>query len=622
MEERTIAEMFEEQVERDGGAVAVVCGKERVSYQELNERAERVAWMLEREGVGVEDVVGVGVPRSVEMIVSMLGILKAGGAYLPLYLEYPAERLEWMVKDAGPKCVLTRGGREEKLPGWVKQIAVGQDNKNGEELWSEAGRGVAPGRAMRGVGRKKVRVQGSNAAYVMYTSGSTGVPKGVVIPQRAVVRLVKGADYVELDQNTVMLQYAPVSFDASTFEIWGSLLNGGKLAVFREGVGEVEELGRFVREEGINVMWLPAGLFHAVVSGGLEDYAGVKQLVAGGDVLAIGDVKRVVEGLPGCRLINGYGPTEGTTFSCCGGLGRGEVEKEEVPIGRPIRQTQVYVLDEGLEMAGVGVKGELYLGGAGLGRGYSKQGGMTAERFVANPYGGRGDRMYRTGDVVRWRREGKLEFIGRVDQQVKVRGYRVELGEIEAMLEALEGVDQGVVVVRGNDAGEKRLVGYVTGKGEARLEGGELRGLLGQRLPEYMVPGVIMVLEEMPLTANGKVDRRRLPEPEYKGKEWRAPQTPQEEIVCKLMAEVLKVDRVGLDDNFFELGGHSLLATQLISRIYQAFDVKLAIYQIFAATTIAELVGVIETLILNELQQMSDAEAAALSSPLDSGECS
>ena len=468
----TVAGLFEEQVERTPEAVAVVCEESQVSYRELNERANRVAHYLIKEGAGAEDVVGVAMPRSVEMVVGLLGILKAGAAYLPLDTEYPAERLAFMVEDAGPVCVLTMSKLAGDLP--ASRPCVVLDRAETREAIGERA-GHNPGDEERGgpVGKQ-------NAVYVMYTSGSTGRPKGVVVTQAGIIRLVCNAEYVQLDSEEVILQMAPVSFDASTFEIWGALLNGGRLVLYGSEKAGVEELGEVLQKEKISTLWLTAGLFHEVVNNGIERLRGVKQLLAGGDVLRVGEVGAVLEQLPECRLINGYGPTEGTTFSCCHRVSAEDCEGNSVPIGRAIGNTQVYVLDGSLEPVPVGVSGELYLAGAGLGRGYLKRGGFTGERFVADPYGEAGERMYRTGDVVRWNGEGALEFVGRVDHQVKIRGFRIELGEIEEVLRQQERVQEAVVVVKG-EGEDKRLVGYVVREESER----EREGARGRYIGEW-----------------------------------------------------------------------------------------------------------------------------------------
>ena len=410
----TLPELFEMQVERTPDAVAVVFEEQQLTYAALNERADGLAEYLIELGVGPEEVVAFSVPRSTDMIVSLLAIVKAGGAYLPLDADYPPSRLAWMVQDAGPKYVITNWETAQKLPDAGLQILL--DAGETVERLAES-KPASAGRRMQ---------ESQNVAYVMYTSGSSGRPKGVVVTNGGVVRLVCDGDYARLNSTRAILQLAPISFDASTFEIWGSLLNGGKLVLFRDAVPAMEDLERAIRSNGITTLWLTAGLFHSMVNNRMAGLAGLEQLLAGGDVLGVSEVRRFLEGVEGCELINGYGPTEGTTFSCCHTIRHEDCELSSVPIGRPIAKTEVYVLDGRLEPVPVGVTGELYIGGEGLARGYMKRPGLTAERFVANAYGASGTRMYRTGDLVRWRGDGNLEFVGRADQQVKIRGFRVE----------------------------------------------------------------------------------------------------------------------------------------------------------------------------------------------------
>jgi amino acid adenylation domain-containing protein/non-ribosomal peptide synthase protein (TIGR01720 family) len=567
--EGTMAGLWEEQVARDPRAVALVGDFGALTYGELNERANRVAHLLVGKGIGPEDLVGVAMPRSADMIVSLIAILKSGAGYLPLDPEYPAARVALMMDEARAVCVLTAGDELANLPSEAERIDVHE---------------VAERRDLP-AGNPAPRGSTGNVCYVMYTSGSTGTPKGIVIPQRAVIRLVRGGGCARLDRDSVVAQFAPLSFDASTFEIWGALLNGGRVAVLAPGLPTLDELGAELRRYEVGTLWLTAGLFHQMVEHQMEDLGGIRELLAGGDVLDGGSIRKVLENASGCTVINGYGPTEATTFTTCHRMERAEQVSERVPIGRPIGNTRVYVLDEQLQPAPIGVWGELYIGGCGLARGYVGRSGLTAERFVAHPREG-GKRMYRTGDVVRWRRDGRLEFGGRADQQVKLRGFRIEPGEVEAALQRQRGVGQAVVMAREDQPGEKRLVAYVTGEG---VDAEGLRAALQGELPDYMTPAAIVVLERFPLNANGKVDRKALAPPEYTRREWRGPRTPREEILCSLFAQTLGLELVGIDDNFFELGGHSLLATVLVSRIRATLGVELPISAPFESPTPAEL---------------------------------
>ena len=580
--DRCIHQLFEEQVRLTPEAVAVNDEKEQLSYAELNARSNRLAHYLREQGVGAEVLVGICMERSVEMVVSLLAILKAGGAYVPLDPTYPEQRLNYMLQDAGVRLLLS----ERKL--WARMAVTEAVQVHCRENWNAE-------LAQYSTLNPAVEMSATNLAYVSYTSGSTGVPKGVGVTHRNVARLVKETNYVEIRREDVFLQFAPVSFDASTFELWGCLTNGARLAVYGPELPSLEELGRYIEKQRVSVLWLTAGLFHRIVDEELESLLGVRHLVSGGDVLSAGHVRKYLSG-GGQELINGYGPTENTTFTTFQSVREAGEVGESVSIGEPIGNTTVYVLDEAMQLVPVGVRGELYIGGEGLARGYLQRPELTAERFVPHPYSlVGGERLYRTGDEVRWSATGRLEFIGRLDQQVKLRGYRIELGEVEAALSAQAGVQEAVVVVREDEPGEKRLVGYVVAEAGAEVSSSELRRGLQERLPDYMVPAALVMLEQLPLTANGKVNRRALPAPDGSRPELEAtyvgPRTAVEEVLVAIWSEVLRVEQVGIHDNFFELGGDSILSIQIIARANQS-GVRLSPRQLFQQQTIAALAQV------------------------------
>nr|WP_275900411.1 non-ribosomal peptide synthetase [Pyxidicoccus trucidator] len=575
--EKSLAELFEAQVVKTPDAVAVEYEGERLTYAELNGRANQLAHHLRAMGVGPEVRVGLCVERSLELVVSVLGILKAGGVYVPLDASYPLERLAWMQREAGVTVLVA----QEHLS---RAVRLSEDGPvvHIDTDWQALISRQPESNLVPTVG-------GANLAYVMFTSGSTGRPKGVGAPQRAVTRLVLGAEYAHFGPEEVWLQLAPISFDASTFEIWGALLHGAKLVVYPAGPVSLEELGRALGEYGITSLWATTALFEQMQQRQPEAMARVRQVLAGGEVM---NVARAWERLEaGGTFVHAYGPTENTTFSTCHRMEAPEELGTTVSIGRAIENSTTYVLDGELRPVPVGVPGELYVGGEGLARGYVGRPELTAERFVPNPFGD-GERLYRTGDVVRWRGNGTLDFVGRRDGQVKVRGFRVEVGEVEAALSTHAGVDAAVVVTRGEGAEGKRLVAYVTAKEGASLEAASLRAHLKQRLPEYMVPSVYVVLDTLPLTPAGKVDRKALPEPEAQAsnpESYEAPRTQVEQVLAGLWSEVLRHDRVSVHDDFFALGGHSLLATQLVSRIRASFQVELPLRELFESPTIAQL---------------------------------
>jgi amino acid adenylation domain-containing protein len=594
--ESCLQDLFVEQALRAPEAVAATCGEEHISYAELNRRANQLGHYLRGMGVGAESRVGICIDRSLELLVGVLGILKAGGGYVPIDSTYPKQRVAYILNDADVGIVL----RQERTRGLFEGCGCKQVSLDGE---AERILALSDLETPRETGAE-------NLAYVLYTSGSAGRPKGVVVGHRAVVRLVKECGYVELGPSEVMLQYAPVTFDASTFEIWGSLLNGGKLVMMSPGGASLEELGRAIEESQVTTLWLTAGLFHQMVDRQKEALGGVRQLLAGGESVSAARVRSMVEGERENVVINGYGPTEATTFSCCEVMKKGSEPEWTTPIGRPVTNTRVYVLDERLKTAPIGVEGELYIAGDGLARGYENDAGQTGERFLANPYG-RGERMYRSGDVVRYREDGRLEFIGRSDKQIKIRGHRVEPGEIEWALQEREDVKEAVVGVKEGRGGEKRMMCYVVGEDDVSEV--ELKEYLRSKLPAYMLPGMIVKVEEIPLTERGKIAWERLPSGESVregAQEAIGPRNEIEEIVIRIWEEILGQERISINENFFELGGHSLLATQVISRIREKLQIELPLRSIFEAPTVASL----SSAIAREQNDQKNAEFPSIQS--------
>ncbi|HZI02860.1 MAG TPA: amino acid adenylation domain-containing protein, partial [Archangium sp.] len=597
--ESCIHHLFEQQVALRPEAIALEFGEQRLSYRELDTRANRLAHLLRAHGVGPDDLVALCLERSVELIVSLLAILKAGGAYLPLDASYPAERLAFMLEDAPPRLLLTSRalGPQLPIPGQLPCLRV-------EELELEGLPTTAPA---SGVGSR-------NVAYVDFTSGSTGRPKGVAIEHRSVMRLFHGIHYAHLGPEETFLLIAPISFDASTLEVWGPLLFGGRLVVFPpQSPSDLELLTQVLERHRVTTLHLTAGLFSQMVDLKLEGLKGVRQLLTGGDVVSAPHVRRVLEQLR-IPVTACYGPTEGTLFTSYHRMARPEQVGSTVPIGAPIANTQVYLLDAAFQPVAVGVPGELYIGGEGLARGYLSRPDLTAERFVPNPFSSEpGARLYRTGDLARWRQDGVLEFLGRLDNQVKVRGYRIELAEVEAALLRHASVREAVAVVREDSPGDKRLVVYAVPHPGQQPDTAALRAFLQERLPEYMVPSAFVVLEALPLTANAKVDRKVLPAPEgarTQSVPYVAPRDEMEQEVARLWSEVLGVERVGVHDDFLSLGGHSLLATRLVSRVRQAFQVELPLKEFFAAPTV-------EKLSLRLLEAMAQVPADELASMID-----
>jgi amino acid adenylation domain-containing protein len=598
--ELSIAALFEAQVERDPEATAVVFEGKSLSYGELNERANQLGWYLRQQGIGPESRVGICLERSLDMVVSLLAVLKAGAAYVPLDAEYPAERLAFMAEDAGVSALISKSTLLEGLPVAKSRLlcleaeaeAIGQHSNSNLPHETRA----------------------DNLAYIIYTSGSTGKPKGAMNTQGGLCnRLMWMQRMYRLEAEDRVLQKTPFSFDVSVWEFFWPLLWGARLVMARPGGHRDRDyLVEVIEGEGITTLhFVPSMLRQFLGASGLERCRSVKRVICSGEALPYEVAREFFKHFT-AELHNLYGPTEAAidvTYWRC----EREMSEGVIPIGKPIANTQMYVLEENLEPAPVGVLGDIYIGGDGLGRGYWKQAGMTAERFVPNPFG-RGERMYRTGDVGRWREDGNLEYAGRSDNQVKVRGYRIELGEIEAALKRQAGVREAVVEVREDAPGDKRLVAYIVGA-ETVVTG--LREALRQNLPEYMVPSSFMVLEELPLTPNGKLDRRALPAPGPRRpeleKSFEGPRNEVEEVLATMWGDLLRAKQPGIHDNFFELGGHSLLLMQLASRIHCEFGANVPLRLLFDDPTIA---GMTDAIACVQAEGEDKQELAALLSQL------
>ncbi len=578
---RTIPEIFEEQAQQIPDTVAVVYEGSELTYRELNEKANQLAHYLRALGVMPGARIGICVERSLEMVIGALGILKAGAAYVPLDRNYPQERLSYMVEDAEAEVLLVQARLLEKVFSSRARIVVLEDER---ERIAQQPKQNLPSQATP-----------DHLAYVIYTSGSTGRPKGVCICHRNAVRLVTNTNYADLGPDQIFLQFVSISFDVAAFEIWAPLLNGARLLVFPAYTPSAEELGEWILEHPVTTLWLTSGLFHQMMEMDNGRYfRHLRQLLAGGDALSLRAVQKFLKLYPDCRLINGYGPTENGTFSTCGELREMAPDATSVPIGRAIANSTAFVLDAEMRQVAAGESGEIYLGGSGLAHGYWKQPALTASRFVPNPFSNTpGERLYKSGDLGRCLPDGNLEFLGRIDQQVKLRGYRIELGEIEAVLEQNPDVAQAVALVREDSPGDRRLVAYVVPHQEGSLRTSDLRDYLTKKLPEYMVPTAFVVLDTLPLTANGKVDRRALPLP--KGERpaleqpYVAPGTATETMLAGIWAEVLHIDRVGAQDSFFDLGGNSLLAAQVMSRVRKSYGVSLPLRSFFEKPVLADL---------------------------------
>lgn len=590
---KCIHELFAEQVQKTPNAVAVVCGDEELTYRRLHEESDQLACCLRKRRVTRDTPVGVCMDRCTDMIVALLAILKAGGTYVPLDPSYPPQRIEWMVADSGVRILLT----QQALTSLVKSVGIellSLDNKT-EEAENVSDEPPASLNTP------------DDPAYIMYTSGSTGQPKGVEIPHKAVIRLLFGVDYVDLTGKQTFLQLAPVSFDASTFEIWGALLHGHRCVLFEQRIPDLDKLGRTIHKHNVSCLWLTASLFNFIIDEKPEILTGVSQLLTGGEPLSVAHIRKAIELLPDIQLINGYGPTESTTFTCCHRINRNlDDNLRSIPIGRPIGNTRVYILDKNLQPVPRGAKGQLHIAGDGLARGYLNRPELTRNRFIADPFdvSGRG-RLYKTGDLCRYLPDGTIEYLGRLDRQVKIRGFRIELAEIENAITRQPGVRQAAVMARQDRPGDKQLVAYVVAEGRAAPDAEALNKALVQTLPQYMVPSAFVFLSAMPMTANGKTNYDALPKPglESCSETCVSPRTPAEQALADIFAEVLSLEKIGIHDDFFELGGHSLLAVKLLYRIHEHFDRFLPLATLFKARTVAELTCLLED---------AEAQAAAI----------
>jgi amino acid adenylation domain-containing protein len=577
----TLPQLFEAQVERTPDATALIFEEQQLSYRELNERANQVGHYLRKLGVVAESLVGLMMERSLEMVVSLLGILKAGGAYVPLDREYPPERLSYMIRESGCRVVMSKGEVADSLA--VEGVSVVKVEEGGYREESRE--------------NPESNTWAENLAYVIYTSGSTGLPKGVAMQHSPLVNLIEWQHGgLKLSHEAKTLQISSLSFDASFNESFATWRSGGALILISEELRrDAERLLRLIVDQKVERLFLPFVTLQQLAEAFVTSErlpVNVREVLSTAEQLHITQaIAHMFKRLHGCTLYNEYGPSESHVVTAFTLSGSPDDWDALPPIGVPIANTQIYLLDRYLQPVLVGVPGELYIGGANLARGYLNQPAATAEKFIPNPFGDKpGARLYKTGDLARYLPDGNIKYLGRMDEQVKLRGFRVELGEVEAVLTEHDEVREAVVVAHGTTIGDKRLVAYIIAEHEqAPPNTSELRAHLKKKLPEYMVPSAFVVLSEMPLTPSGKVDRRALPEPSHLRpeieSEYVAPRSTAEQLLAEMWARVLKLERVGIRDNFFEIGGHSLLATQLISHVRDVFRLELPLRRLFEEPT-------------------------------------
>jgi len=611
-------QLFEEHACRNPNAVAAICNGSELTYEALNRRANRLAHYLRELGVKPDSYVAIAAERGFEMITAVLAVWKAGGAYVPMDPTYPVERLQFMLRDTAPLALLTQKHLRHLFMGCNNAMSLIELPPEDAAWWR--------GYPDTNPECSDVGLTAHDLAYVIFTSGSTGVAKGVMIEHRGVCNLARShAVNFSVEPRSRILQFASFSFDASVFEIVMALCQGAALYLFSQETALTEAALKdaVARNAITHAVLPPAVLAYSADTSSLDP---VRTLIVAGDTLSNALAERWTRGRD---LINAYGPTEITvcaTLYHCGTEVLGNA-----PIGRPICNARVNILNEFGEVVPIGVAGELYVGGAGVARGYLNQPKLTAERFVPDSYSTEaGMRLYKTGDLGRWRSDGAIEFLGRNDDQVKIRGFRIELGEIQARLTQYPGIGEAVVLAREEGAGEKRLVAYYTmerscvpGGEEAEVEAEHLRVHLASGLPDYMVPAAYVRMEKLPLTSNGKLDRKALPAPladAYAHPGYQAPQGELESTLCGIWSELLRLDRVGRHDNFFQLGGHSLLATRMVSRVRSVLGVELVIQNVFEFPTVASLAPIAEKLILDEIAQMPEAEAIQIAGQLSEKE--
>ncbi|MDR4280823.1 amino acid adenylation domain-containing protein [Bacillus subtilis KCTC 1028 = ATCC 6051a] len=564
----TISRLFEMQAEQTPNAVAIVSDTQVFTYEDLNSWANQIASVLQIKGVGPDSVVALLTGRTPELIAGMLGILKAGGAYLPIDSNLPVERIAYMLSDSRAALLLQSEKTEKRLLGIeCEQIIIEDIQKQGEAKNVESSAGP------------------HSLAYIIYTSGSTGKPKGVMIEQRSVIRLVKNSNYITFTPEDRLLMTSSIGFDVGSFEIFGPLLNGAALHLSdQQTFLDSHQLKRYIEHQGITTIWLTSSLFNHLTEQNEQTFSQLKHLIIGGEALSPSHVNRIRNVCPEVSIWNGYGPTENTTFSTC--LHIQKTYELSIPIGRPVGNSTAFILNQWGVLQPVGAVGELCVGGDGVARGYLGRPDLTKEKFVPHPFAP-GDRLYRTGDLARWLSDGTIEYVGRIDDQVKVRGYRVELGEIETALRQIDGVKEAAVLARTAQTGSKELFGYISVKAGTNAE--QVRSLLARSLPNYMIPAYIIEMETLPLTSNGKLNRKALPEPDVASKQtYIPPRNELEEQLALIWQEVLGIQRIGIEDSFFELGGDSIKALQVSARLGR-YGLSLQVSDLFRHPKIKDL---------------------------------
>jgi amino acid adenylation domain-containing protein len=580
----SLQECFAAQVARTPDAVAVSAAGTALTYRELDDRASRLARRLADLGVAPQDPVAILLARSVELVVAIVAVAKAGAVYLPLHSAYPLARMQWIMDSAGqPVLLADRATSLRTLPTSRQVVLVDADDDDAQAGPSDAGKAL-------------VRSRPGDLAFVIHTSGSEGHPRGVALTHRGVLAVALDSAW-DTAAHERLLMVAPYAFVVHIYELWVPLLHGSHLVLAPPADLDIATLRRLIRDEAITSVHLTAGLFRVVADEAPDCLATVREVLTGGDVISPTAVQKVLAACPGITVRAMYGTSEVSSFATTATMTAPFLPGPTVPVGHAMDGVRLYLLDERLRPLTVGEVGTLYIGGERLGRGYFGRADLTSEKFIADPFADSGQRMYRTGDQARWTPRGMIDFVGRANDQVKIRGFRVELAEVESALASFPGVTEAIAVTKPDELGENRIVGYVvTGDGQAGgpgasqpLDASKLRTHAAGLLPDYMVPSAFVELDTIPLTPNGKLDRRSLPEPEFTDATYASPASERQAILCGLFAKALGITRVGANDSFFDLGGQSLSAIRLISSINSALDVELTLDQLFDSPTVADL---------------------------------
>ncbi|MCL6570599.1 MAG: amino acid adenylation domain-containing protein [Bacillus sp. (in: Bacteria)] len=574
----SIHQLFEEQVKLNPNSIALVFGNTEMTYHELDKRANQIANYLRELNIAHEQLVAICLNRSLDMIASFLGVLKAGGAYVPFDLSYPKERIAYMLGDSGVSFVISTESISKELPP-IDSKVICLDK-------------VAAAITTQPKKRIHFNCSAESLAYVMYTSGSTGKPKGVEMVHRGIVRLVKNNAYALVGPEETFLNRGSVAFDVSAFEIYGALLNGGKLVVMDSHKPTFEEIASTIKQNLVTTLRVGPGLLNFLLEDYSDDLGSLRQVYSGGEALPVWLAQKFLSKLKGCKLINAYGPTENAVNTTSYYVKEVLPNSTSIPIGRPISNDHVYILDNFLQPVPIGVIGELYMSGDGIARGYLHKPELTREKFPSNPFNDTlGRKLYRSGDFVRYRQDGNIEFIGRADDQVKIRGCRIELGEVETIVGLFPGVRQSVAGTIKGKSGTEELVAYVVMNKGVFFDQNELRSYVREKLPEFMIPTFFIELKEIPITPVGKIDRKRLPAPTVAGSNEHIvlPRNPIEEKLIQLWETLLEVKAIGVNDSYFELGGNSLLAMKMFSDIESTFNIRLPVSIIFQEDTIEKL---------------------------------